>query len=113
MISASRFLNFAMWSNLALRPMERSSESRQTPIRHSLDIRYQVRVASRIGPLVASALQPAWVVSQPPRTRLTIRPREPVDVSVLLRTLDQMNVEVESLRRRGTELEQSDPCDDR
>ena len=76
-------------------------------------MRYQVRVTSRIGPLVASALQPAWVVSQPPQTRLTIRPREPVDVSVLLRTLDQMNVEVESLRRRRIELEQTDPGGDR
>lgn len=76
-------------------------------------MKYQVRVGSRIGHLVASALQPAWVVSQPPRTRLTIRPREAMDVSVLLRTLDQMNVEVESLRRRTIEFEQSDPYGDR
>ena len=71
-------------------------------------MKYEARIASWIGPLVASALPPARIVSQPPRTRLTIRSRQPLNVSKLLRQLDQMNVDVESLRQCWTGLEQSE-----
>ena len=63
-------------------------------------MRYEIRIADRIGPLVASALQPARVVSRPQGTRLTILRREPLDAAVLLQRLDQLNLEVESMRCR-------------
>lgn len=100
MPSASMSLNSAVWSNRRL--MRRSTDSLQTPIRHDRDMRYEIRIADRIGPLVASALQPAWPVAQPQRTRLTVLRGEPLAVAVLLQPLNQMNLAVELVRCRGT-----------
>jgi len=66
-------------------------------------MRYEVRIADRIGPVVTSAIRPTWVASRPQRTRLTIACQEPLAVATLLQRLDQMNVEVESMRCRQIE----------
>ncbi len=63
-------------------------------------MRYEIRVANRIGPFVNSTLGDAKVAPRPPGTRLTIMCREPVPVAHLLSRLDLLGLEIEAIHTR-------------
>lgn len=66
-------------------------------------MRYEVRVANRIGPFVCSILENAKAAPRPPSARLTIMCREPVPVADLVSWLDLLGFEIEVIycRRIG------------
>jgi hypothetical protein len=63
-------------------------------------MRYELRVANRIGPFVKSTLGDAKLVPRPPGTRLTITCREPISVAHLLSRLDLLGLEIEVIHTR-------------
>jgi len=63
-------------------------------------MRYEVRVANRIGPFISSTLGDAKVAPRPSGVRLTIMCREPVPVAHLLSRLDLLGLEIESIHCR-------------
>ena len=63
-------------------------------------MRYEVRVANRIGPFVSSTFGDAKVAPRPSGARLTIVCREPVPVAQLVSRLDLLGLEIEAIHCR-------------
>lgn len=63
-------------------------------------MRYEIRVANRIGPFVSSNLGDAKVARRPSGARLTIMCRKPIPVAHLLSRLDLLGLEIEVIHCR-------------
>ena len=63
-------------------------------------MRYEIRIANRIGPFVSSNLGDAKVAPRPPGARLTIICQEPVPVAHLVSRLDLLGLEIEVIHCR-------------
>jgi hypothetical protein len=68
--------------------------------RGAFDMRYEVRLANRVGPFARSTLGEIGLTSRSPGTRLTLTRREPLAIADLVEWLDLLGLELKSVRMR-------------